>query len=180
MLVLFTILCGFLLVIVWRHNETPLYLFSFEVVGLLLCIGIVCMAFSRSPITPPPFFLSKAPAPGSIGDKGIRLVLILTGAAVIAVVSVILIHDFALPPRILEGHIENAGSRSSYRRSRQHWVIVDGHRYSTTHEVFLKVRIGDRVRAEVATGSTTIFRIERVPTPPTPFPPIPYLPTQRR
>jgi hypothetical protein len=166
-------LFSFLFAIFWMHNETRLYLLSFH--GLIALLGVVAM-FSPTKMTPS--IAGYYPKPNSIGAKVLRVIFFLTGALVFGFGSTVIVRDNAFPLRIVEGGVNNKFTVQTRRGVTDYKIIIDGKALFATHDVYDPVRVGDRVRAEIGTGSNTIFRIELLEPPPKPtwFPPIPPYP----
>jgi hypothetical protein len=89
-----------------------------------------------------------------------RPIMLLLGLLALAFGSYRLIGDFVLPQLVVEGRI-NSVSRSSMKMD-TYSIVIDGHAYGTLRDVFLAVKTGDRVRAEVGAGSKTVLHAKRI------------------
>jgi hypothetical protein len=151
-------------VILWMHAETKLYLLHTALFLLAASIMAMGAAFVRK-LPPFPFF-GYQPVHGSIGDKLLRLGGFGGGVILFVLTGNVLFHDIMLPPVIVEGRITDLeiDKRLKLFNSPDYRVWVDGSRHSTTNDVYSGLRIGDRVRAEIGSGSDMIFRVQPVVT----------------
>jgi hypothetical protein len=159
----------FFFVIIWMHNESKFYLWSFYSLIVLGGLGLLTRAFAKEP--PElygrfgfPRMWTYKPRPGSFGAKAIRVATFMIGSLMFAIPSYLLVRDVALPWSILEGRIDNLRIHRDHIGSPEYKMVIDGRWHDTTNEVFSTLRIGDRVRAEIGAGSKTIFRTERITT----------------
>ena len=129
----------------------------------LLGVGIACLAFGRNPDLFPNPRIPRF-VPNSIGDKVLRGAFLLFGALMLLFFAGTAIRDVFLPWQVIEGKVESLYvDRSSRGLSTDYWIVIDGRRNKATNDVFSTLNIGDQVRAEIGSGSTTIFRVQQVP-----------------
>lgn len=155
-------LAGFLASL-WMHNWTPLLLLNFQIFMVLFGAGLVAFGLSSEL-----FFFGPWPPlvlrvlDSRLGAYLARIPFILFGFLAIGVGSYWLIGDLAFPRQIVEGRINGTANYSSLRGGDEYFIVVDGKRYSTLRDVFLAVRAGESVQAEVGAGSKTILRAEPI------------------
>jgi hypothetical protein len=132
----------------WVGYWTQLYVLH---VNLLLALfGSACLFAPQSAAANLPAFIPKI-----VG----RLLFISFGILGVGFGVGRLVGDLALPPIILEGHVNRSGDYWS-RRGYSYFIVLDGRRYDAIYEAILPVNVGDRVRAEVGAGSHVILRTE--------------------
>jgi hypothetical protein len=146
-----------LVAFVWMSHWTRLLLLNFQLFALLF--GATCLAGE--------LFFAPLVAPVSwTWPQAIwflRRPLSLTfGVLAILVASYWLIGDLALPRLIVEGRVDRVGSYYSLSRQDVFFILIDGKRYDTTRDVFLLLKAGDQVRAEVGAGSNVILQTEPI------------------
>jgi len=164
------------LVMIWLHDQTRLHVLNLQI--LIVLFGALVMF---APLKETPSISSYRPKPGSIGAKMVGISFFVFGALIFCGGSALLIGDVVYPWRVIEGRVDGIMIRYGRRLPiPEYRIIIDGNRYSATHDVYSEMHVGDRVRAEMGIGSKTLFRVsvrEAAPTrTPPPGAPIPYYP----
>jgi hypothetical protein len=155
-------LAGFLASL-WMHLWTALLLLNFQIFMVLFGAGLVAFGLSSELFffgPWPPLVLRVLDT--RLGAYLARIPFILFGLLAIGFGSCWLIGDLAFPRQIVEGRIDGVASYSSLRYGDEYFIVVDGKRYSTLRDVFLAVRAGESVQAEVGAGSKMILRAEPI------------------
>jgi hypothetical protein len=139
-------------IVMWMSHETRLYVLTLQLFLIIFCASLVSLAVAAA--------LAKSSK--SIGLKTAMFFMAVTGTISAAFFIIIMIQDLFYPWRVVEGTLE---SRYSFgeRWSISYWIKIDGRPYKTTNEVYNALKIGNRVRAEMGTGSKTIFRVQPIP-----------------
>lgn len=142
------------LVFGWMGHWTKLLFLNFQFSFVL--IGAACTTAALSPK------MSAAMAKGPFlwPRSMTRPIMLLLGLLALAFGSYRLIGDFVLPRLIVEGRINSASHSGS--KMDKYSIVIDGRTYDTLRDVFLAVKTGDRVRAEVGAGSKTVLHAERI------------------
>lgn len=170
LLTLFLIVALFLLIsfliILWYFSESRFTYLTFQVFLALVGGGFACLAFGRRLDLIPSLRIPR-PAPNSIGDKILRVVIFIVGALMLTIFAGMAIKDVCLPWQVIEGKVESLrvgrGIRGTFTG---YWIGIGWEQYEATNDVYSTLNIGDYVRVEIAPGSNMIFRAQKIPVTP--------------
>jgi hypothetical protein len=151
--VLVLILVGGLIAFMWMGHWTNLLLFNFlflMILGGVACLGVGISASASAMLVTPTLL------PRSL----MRPLMILIGLVALGLGSYFAVRDLTFPRLVVEGRVDAVSH--SWSKGDTFSITIDGKRYDALRDVFLAVRAGERVRAEVGAGSKTILQVEPI------------------
>jgi len=142
--------------LMWMSHWTELLLLNLRAFIVLVGMGIAAMGLRAS------LFNSINSRTIRRASIVMRPIFILFGAAIVIAGLYALYEDTALPKLFVQGQINNMTYYYGRGFETKYFVVINGASLRATREVFLRLKTGDRVRAEIGAGSKVIVRAEPI------------------